>query len=121
MLLRGTLIAFAAMLVQTAPSVADSGSLIHQAQFRGPGSGQCPHGYDFNDRDGRCYQHGAGRDYRGEGRMYRGGQYPVRSWRHPGNIEQHGAGRDYRGEGRMYRGGRYPVRSWRHPGNIEQP
>jgi hypothetical protein len=30
------------------------GQLIEQVQFRGHGGG-CPHGYDFNFSNGRCY------------------------------------------------------------------
>jgi hypothetical protein len=52
--------------------------MMEQVQFRGGPTGQCPHGYDYNHSNGRCYPnnaHAPGVYNRGYGPGYGGGGY----------------------------------------------
>lgn len=61
---------------------------MEQVQFRGGPSGQCPHGYDFNHSNGRCYPNGA----RAPG-VYNGG--PRRGYGGGGGLCPHGYDYNY--------------------------
>jgi hypothetical protein len=67
-----------AVLAPTASSRAEA-TLFRQVQFRGGPNGECPNGYDFNIRNGRCYPNGVlPPQYQVRPRYeYRGARYPV--------------------------------------------
>lgn len=57
MLIQAAILALAALGPISAAPVQEE-SQIQQVQFPGRGAGSCPHGYDFNYSNGRCYPNG---------------------------------------------------------------
>ncbi|MCK1723721.1 hypothetical protein [Bradyrhizobium sp. 141] len=48
-------LALAGLLAFATVPAASPGPMVEQVQFRGGPGGQCPHGYDYNHSNGRCY------------------------------------------------------------------
>ncbi|TGN90120.1 hypothetical protein EOW77_0007530 [Bradyrhizobium yuanmingense] len=74
-------LALAGLLAFATEPAAPTAPMVKQVQFRGGPGGQCPHGYDYNHSNGRCYpndRHAPGVYTGGHGSGYgrRGGLCP---------------------------------------------
>ncbi|MHB0767910.1 hypothetical protein [Bradyrhizobium sp. 5.13L] len=69
-------LALAGLIAFASVPAAPPAPMVEQVQFRGGPGGQCPHGYDFNHSNGRCYpndHHAPGVYTRDPGPRYGGG------------------------------------------------
>ena len=128
-------LALAGLIAFATVPAASPEPMVQQVQFRGGPGGQCPHGYDFNHSNGRCYPNGRhapgvytrdpgpnygrdglcphGYDYNySNGRCYRNGAhapgaYVPESYGRRGGLCPHGFAYTY-ADGQCYRNGMQP-------------
>nr|GAJ35430.1 hypothetical protein BDOA9_0146360 [Bradyrhizobium sp. DOA9] len=102
-------LALAGLLAFATVPAAPTAPMVEQVQFRGGPGGQCPHGYDYNHSNGRCYPN----DYHAPG-VYTRDPGPGEYYGRRGGLCPHGYDYNY-SNGRCYPNGAHA------PGAYGQP
>lgn len=95
-------LALAGLIAFATVPAASPEPTVEQVQFRGGPGGQCPHGYDYNHSNGRCYPN----EYHAPG-VYTRDPGPGYYGRRRGGLCPDGFAYNY-ADGQCYRNGRQP-------------